>query len=147
MTSDELNDALDALQTAAADDETLLPGLIEISVDDWIQRLAEMQTARPKTIVDGIRIRDIMVAVTGGSITRTLTRPPTTIEHRAAGSSPRHQRWSGPSRADATRSNVMGSGDASQRASAASNTLGSGATAANSVIDERNLRSSGDPNS
>lgn len=49
-------------------------GLIEISVDDWIQRLAEMQTARPKTIVDGIRIRDIMVAVTGGSITRTLTR-------------------------------------------------------------------------
>jgi len=66
MTSDELNDALDALQTAAADDETLLPGLIEISVDDWIQRLAEMQTERPKTIADGIRIRDIMVAVTGG---------------------------------------------------------------------------------
>jgi hypothetical protein len=74
MTSDELNAALDALQTAAADDETLLPGLIEISVDDWIQRLAEMQTARPKTIADGIRIRDIMVAFTGGSITRTLTR-------------------------------------------------------------------------
>ena len=74
MTSDELNDALDALQTAAADDETLLPGLIEIGVDDWIQRLAEMQTARPKTIVDGIRIRDIMVAVRGGAVTRLLSR-------------------------------------------------------------------------
>ena len=69
-----MNDALDALQAAATDDETLRPGLIEVSVDDWIQRLAETQTARPKTIVDGIRIRDIMVAVNGGAITRTLTR-------------------------------------------------------------------------
>lgn len=49
MTTDELNDALDALQAAAADDETLRPGLIEVSVDDWIQSLAEMQTTRPKT--------------------------------------------------------------------------------------------------
>lgn len=44
MTTDELNDALDALQAAAAHDETRRPGLIEVSVDDWIQRLAEMQT-------------------------------------------------------------------------------------------------------
>ena len=74
MTTDELNDALDALQAAAADDETRRPGLIEVSVDDWIQSLAEMQTTRPKTIVDGIRIRDITVAVSVRADTRLLSR-------------------------------------------------------------------------
>ena len=46
----------------------------------------------------------------------------------------------------ATRSAVNGSGDRPQRANAASNKVWSTAKATNSVIDERRLRSSGDPN-
>jgi hypothetical protein len=63
-----------AQQAAAADDETLRPGLIEVSVDDWIQSLVEMQTTRPNTIVDGIRVRDITVAVSVRADTRLLSR-------------------------------------------------------------------------
>lgn len=74
MTPDELNDALDAMQAAAGDDADKTPGLIEIQTDDWINRLSAMPTGRPQTIVDGVRIRDIKVAIGAGNATRVLTR-------------------------------------------------------------------------
>lgn len=74
MTPDELNDALDAMEAAAGDDVEKRPGLIEVQTDDWIHRISGMPTARPKTIVDGVRIRDIKLAIGSGAQTRILTR-------------------------------------------------------------------------
>lgn len=74
MTPDELNDALDTMQAAAGDDTGEMPGLIEVQTDDWINRLSAMQTGRPLTIADGVRIRDIKVAIGAGDATRLLTR-------------------------------------------------------------------------
>lgn len=72
MTPDELHAALDAMNAAADDADK--PGLIEVQTDHWIGGLDALQTARPKTLVDGIRIRDIKVAVGAGVATRILTR-------------------------------------------------------------------------
>lgn len=74
MTPAELNDALDAMQAAAAGDDSLRPGLITVQTDDWINRLSAMQSCRPQTIVDGIRVRDIKVAVGATAVTKVLTR-------------------------------------------------------------------------
>jgi len=74
MTPDQLNDALDAMEAAAGDDQDKRSGLIEVATDRWIGRLDALQTAKPKTLVDGIRVRDIKVAVVSGYTTRVLTR-------------------------------------------------------------------------
>lgn len=74
MTPDELNDALDAMQAAAAADDSLKPGLVTVQTDDWINRLSALQSGRPLTIIDGIRIRDIKVAVGATAVTKVLTR-------------------------------------------------------------------------
>lgn len=74
MTPDELNDGLDTMLAAAGDDAEKRPGLIEVQTDDWIHRISAMPTARPKTIVDGVRIRDIKVAVGASAVTKILTR-------------------------------------------------------------------------
>lgn len=74
MTIDELNDALDAMQSAAGEDVAKRPGLIEVETDDYVDTLHALQTTRPRTLVDGIRIRDIKVAVGGVTATRLLTR-------------------------------------------------------------------------
>lgn len=74
MTPDELNNALDKMQAAAGDDTGKAPGLIEIQVDDWINRLSDMPTGRPQTIVDGVRIRDIKVAIGCTGKTHILPR-------------------------------------------------------------------------
>lgn len=74
MTPDELNDALDAMQAAAGENADQKPGLIEVQTDDWINSLSAMLTGRPQTIVDGVRIRDIKVAIGGSDATRVLTR-------------------------------------------------------------------------
>lgn len=74
MTPDDLNDTLDAMLAAAAGDADKAPGLIEIQTDDWISSLSAMQTGRPQTIVDGVRIREIKVAIGAASETRVLTR-------------------------------------------------------------------------
>ncbi|WP_312687199.1 hypothetical protein [Brevundimonas nasdae] len=73
MTPDELNATLDAMQTAATDDSQK-PGLIKVQTDEWIERLSAIQPGRPQTITDGIRIRDIKVAVGAGNETKVLTR-------------------------------------------------------------------------
>lgn len=74
MTPDELNDALDAMQAAAAADDSLKPGLVTVQTDDWINRLSALQSGRPLTINDGIRIREIKVAVGATAVTKVLTR-------------------------------------------------------------------------
>lgn len=74
MTPDELNTALDAMEATAGDDVGKRPGLIEIQSDAWIHALADMQTVKPKTIVDGPRIRDIKIAISAATPTRILTR-------------------------------------------------------------------------
>ncbi len=73
MTPDDLNAALDAMQGAATDDSQK-PGLITVQTDEWIDRLSAMQPGRPQTIADGIRIRDIKVAVGSQETTAVLTR-------------------------------------------------------------------------
>lgn len=73
MTPDELNDTLDSMQAAAGED-SLKPGLITVQTDDWIDRLSAMQSGRPQTIADGIRIRNIKVAVGATSVIKILTR-------------------------------------------------------------------------
>lgn len=74
MTADELNAALDALEAAAGGDADKRPGLIEVETDNWIDHIAPMPRPHPKTIADGIRIRDIKVAVGASDTTRVLTR-------------------------------------------------------------------------
>lgn len=73
MTSDELNNALDMMQAAAVEDG-LKPGLITVQTDDWINRLSALQTGRPQSIADGIRIRGIKVTVGATATTKILTR-------------------------------------------------------------------------
>jgi hypothetical protein len=73
MRPDELNDTLDAMQAAAGGDADKAPGLIEAQTDNWINSLSTMPTGRPQTIVDGVRIRDIKVAIGASSETRVLT--------------------------------------------------------------------------
>ncbi len=74
MTPDELNDAMGAMQAAAGEDADRRPGLIEVRSDEWGSGLADMSIAKPKTIVDGIRIRDIKVAVSAAVVSRVLPR-------------------------------------------------------------------------
>lgn len=73
MTPDALNAALDAMQAATSDDGQK-PGLITVQTDEWIERLSAMQSGLPKTIADGVRIRDIKVAVGASNETKVLTR-------------------------------------------------------------------------
>ena len=49
------------------------PGLITIQTDAWIKSL-RAEAAKPKTIVDGIRIRDIKVEVEAQEATAILNR-------------------------------------------------------------------------
>ncbi|MCA0366825.1 MAG: hypothetical protein LCH57_02020 [Proteobacteria bacterium] len=74
MTPDELHARLDAMQADAGEDDRRKPGLITIQTDDWIERLSGMQSGRPQTIADGIRIRDIKVAVGSQETTAVLNR-------------------------------------------------------------------------
>ncbi|WP_292045877.1 MULTISPECIES: hypothetical protein [unclassified Brevundimonas] len=73
MTPDELHAAIDAMQADAGYDDRPKPGLITIQSDEWIERLYA-ESAKPKTIADGIRIRDIKVAISADATTAVLTR-------------------------------------------------------------------------
>jgi hypothetical protein len=74
MTPDELNARLDAMEADAKGDPDRMPGLITVQTDDWIACIAAIERPRPRTIADGIRIRDIKVAVSSTTETRVLTR-------------------------------------------------------------------------
>lgn len=73
MTLDELNNKLDAMASAGADDPDLLPGLITINTDLWVKDLADMR-APCSAIHDGMRHRDVVVQVSSASKTEVLTR-------------------------------------------------------------------------
>lgn len=74
MTPEELNARLDAMEADANGDPDKLPGLITVRTDDWIACIATIERPRPRTIADGIRIRDIKVAVSSTAETRVCTR-------------------------------------------------------------------------
>jgi hypothetical protein len=74
MTPEELNARLDAMTAEADGDPNELPGLITVQTDDWIARIAAIERPRPRTIADGIRIREIKVAVSSTAETRVFTR-------------------------------------------------------------------------
>ncbi|NBW07164.1 MAG: hypothetical protein EBR82_03970 [Caulobacteraceae bacterium] len=73
MTPAELDQRLEDQRLKAGGDPEAMPGLITVQTDDWITSLHEGAT-RPKTLVDGIRIRDIKVAIGATLTTGVLTR-------------------------------------------------------------------------
>lgn len=73
MTPTELDDALDAMEKAAAGDGEKAPGLITIATDDWIGGLRDMRPTC-SALHDGLRHRNIKVAVSSTFQTAVLTR-------------------------------------------------------------------------
>ncbi len=73
MTPADLDQILDDMQAKAAGNPDAMPGLIAVHTNDWIAELHAGWT-KPKTLVDGIRIRDIKVAVGATLKTGVLTR-------------------------------------------------------------------------
>lgn len=73
MDLDALNRILDDMQAAAVSDPGLMPGLITAQTNDWIADLYA-GAVKPKTLVDGIRFREIKVAVATTFETGVLTR-------------------------------------------------------------------------
>ena len=73
MITDDLHAQLDAMQAAAGGADSRKPGLVTIQTDEWIERF-HAEGAKPKTIADGIRIRDIKVLISADATTAVLTR-------------------------------------------------------------------------
>jgi len=73
MTPDQLNDALDAMAAAAGDDPNLLPGLITVETDHWVNVLSAVR-AKCTALHDGLRHRDIVIHVGSQQKTKVLTR-------------------------------------------------------------------------
>lgn len=73
MTPTELDDALDAMAAAAGDDPDKQPGLITVQSDHWVAVLSGCR-ATIKNLVDGLRHRNIQIAVSSTHRTEILTR-------------------------------------------------------------------------
>ncbi|QTC92835.1 hypothetical protein [Brevundimonas goettingensis] len=73
MTPAQLHQILDDMQAKAAGSPDAMPGLITVQTNDWIASIAALST-KPRTLVDGIRIRDIKVAVGATEMTGVMTR-------------------------------------------------------------------------
>ncbi|WP_312814488.1 hypothetical protein [Brevundimonas sp.] len=73
MTTDDLNAALDAMQTAANGDTDKMPGLITIDTTHWIDVLSAIKATIAR-LDDGLRHRDIRVAIGSTEETKILTR-------------------------------------------------------------------------
>lgn len=73
MTPDQLNDALDAMAAAAGDDPDLLPGLITVETDHWVNVVSQVR-AKCAALHDSLRHRDIVIHVGSQQETRVLTR-------------------------------------------------------------------------
>ena len=71
MTLPELDDALDAMEKAAAGDPHKMPGLITFRTDDWVPL---PRFASVKTLDDGMRYRDVVILVGSQQQTTVLTR-------------------------------------------------------------------------
>ena len=72
MTPAELDDTLDAMQTAAGDADRL-PGLITVQTNDWINSLSAVG-AKCARLDDGLRHRDVVVHIGAQQETKVLTR-------------------------------------------------------------------------
>lgn len=73
MTPDELNATLDAMAAAAGDNPDLMPGLITVETDHWVQVLSSVR-ATCTALHDGLRHRDIVIHVGSKQDTKVLTR-------------------------------------------------------------------------
>ena len=73
MTPTELDDALDAMQLAAASNPDLMPGLITVESNHWVQVLFGVRPTCAR-LDDGLRHRDIQIHVGSAQVTRLLTR-------------------------------------------------------------------------
>ena len=73
MTPDELNDRLDAMALEAADNAGLMPGLITVQADHWINVLGVIG-AKAATLADGLRYRNIKIEIASANATIVLTR-------------------------------------------------------------------------
>nr|WP_315026833.1 hypothetical protein [Brevundimonas diminuta] len=73
MTPQDLADALDAMNAAAAVDPDLMPGLIEINSTEWCDDLYQIEHTA-KSLDEGIRHREIKVVISSAFQTRVLTR-------------------------------------------------------------------------
>jgi len=73
MTSQDLADALDAMNAAAAGTPDLMPGLIEIGSTEWCEHLYQIERTA-KSLDEGIRHRGVKVAISSTFQTRVLTR-------------------------------------------------------------------------
>jgi hypothetical protein len=73
MTPTELDDALDAMQLAAAGNPDLMPGLITVESNHWVQVLSAVRPTCAR-LDDGLRHRDIQIHVGSAQETKLLTR-------------------------------------------------------------------------
>ncbi|MNS19773.1 hypothetical protein D3C72_514970 [compost metagenome] len=73
MTPTELDDALDAMQSAAAGNPDLMPGLITVESNHWVQVLSGVRPTCAR-LDDGLRHRDIQIHVGSAQETKLLTR-------------------------------------------------------------------------
>lgn len=73
MTPTELDAALDAMQTAAAGNPDLMPGLITVETDHWVQVLSGVRPTCAR-LDDGLRHRDIQIHVGSRQEMKVLTR-------------------------------------------------------------------------
>ena len=71
MTLDELNDALDTMAAKAGGEPHQMPGLITFHTDVWVPM---PRFASVKNMEDGMRYRDIRIAVGSKEKTAVLTR-------------------------------------------------------------------------
>ena len=73
MTPAELDDTLDAMQAKAADDPSLMPGLITVESRHWVDVLSAIG-ATCSRLDDGLRYRNIKVYVGSHQTTSVMTR-------------------------------------------------------------------------
>lgn len=73
MTPTELDDALDAMEAAAAGNPDLMPGLITVESNHWVQVLSAVRATCAR-LDDGLRHRDIQIHVGSVQEMKVLTR-------------------------------------------------------------------------
>lgn len=73
MTPDELNDRLDAMALEAAGTAGLMPGLITMQAEQWINVLGVIG-AKAATLADGLRYRNIKVEIALSNATAASSR-------------------------------------------------------------------------
>lgn len=75
MTPPELDDTLDAMETAAraCANADLAPGLITVETKHWIATLSDVR-ATCSALHDGLRHRDILIRVSSEYETKVFTR-------------------------------------------------------------------------